>query len=358
MKTTSYLSIIFVIFLGIISCEKDEKQDADADVKGVWIGTWQGDWEENGTFCSYVDQNNTKINGNVYIRFDLPNDENYNKDFSAELTGKKFRCNLEISFVDITVTGNVENGEEVTGTFNTNISLSGTFSGTKVPVKSLLYKGLLTFREESFFIDKIIYVRPEIWVNNITAHSFYIYDTVGNFKNEVPFEDFTTEMTYDGEYFWCYRFDSDLNKYAFQKLDKSFNTMITFQTDQSFSEGLCYYNGKLYSIDNQNRQVNIYDTEGNITGNIQHSYNTMQSIAIFNNHIFYSAPTGYENLCFIYCMDWSGELVKVFSLDYDYIRSITLGDGKLYCLVERFNDNPGEYSPANADLIEIDLNQF
>jgi hypothetical protein len=342
------LTLIIACLLLVFSCEKETDKSPGCSVGGLWIGTWTAADTVGGTFFAPVDQDENDVSGEVLIRFAKPNNDSYSTEFFGNVINKKFKSFFDISYVDIKVTGLVENDNAVEGNYETTIGINGTFSGKKLSVTE---PGMTEIHSSQTGIAGIICVGEKLWA--FTRESFY--GDGDNVKLIVNLLDF------NGNYLDTLHFPYFEGIYAFGNV-------------------ISYENGKIRVLDNGYFDIYTYDTLGNLLNTITSPIYYPDAIACINNNIYISDsynrithvlnPDGTENSTFpndyvsisAIC-EYKGNLLMA-ALSYDFLiktdmegmlleayklpgncRSICTDGNWIWCLIEEYV-SVGETDPG------------
>lgn len=332
MKNSFPLFVLFFLFILVSACEKTEKI-AGSDVNGIWVGRWQINDGEAGTFITPVNQDDTRFDGDIYIRFDLPNLENHGVEYSGRIRDSEVRTMIEISGVAINASGDVIDDSLVSGGFNVSLGFSGTFEGCKKTLQMIDVNEVLTINNTPVFSTQIIYVNGNIWLPYPANNCIKVYDLDGNLSTTIQENFLTTKSSYDGEFFWIYNYDSEHGGDKIFKYDTLGNILNSFAVPSYFVDALAADNEALYYSDNYNRKIYEFNKSGEITDSISAAYNNVSSFHIYQNYIIYG--DGYSP--FLYQMTTEGEIIAGYQLPIENIRCITSDSkGNFWCLSDEY----------------------
>ncbi len=332
MKTFFNISILFVVCLITSSCKHIEKE-AGCEVNGVWLGRWQIEGGSAGTFITPVYQDETDFDGDIYIRFDLPSLENHGVEFSGKIREREARAMIEISGVEITAKGDVINDSLVSGTFQVSLGYAGTFDGRKIALQEVNTTEIYRINNSFSLFSSLLYVNDNLWLPDRSADRIQVIDKEGLIKRTIQGNFLGNVSTFDGEYFWTYKYDSDFGNYRILRYD-TLGTMIDGRlVSTSFVDALAIHNSAIYYADNYYRQVYIIDQAGAMLDNIPALYNNISSFVFSDENIIYSDLFS----AVLYKLNSSGEFISAYQLPFDLVRCITSdGNGSFWCLSEEY----------------------
>jgi hypothetical protein len=331
-----YLFLPIIILISVVSFYSCENADREAgcDVNGVWLGHWQIDGGDGGTFITPVSQADTRFEGNIFIWFDLPSLENHGVDFSGRIIDRTVRCNINISGVDINVNGDVSNDSTVRGNFEVSLGFAGTYQGRKIRLSPVEITEVYKTGNTNNWCNNILWVNDHIWLSDMTHNTIMVIDMEGQLVRTMPENFINGVCAFDGEYIWTYGYDTEQGGDKFIQYDTMGNILNYLAAPTYFVDAIAFDGSQLYYSDNYNRQLYKVNASGSATDSIPVMYNTCHSF-VFGNQNIYCSP-GYASV--IYLLNQMGEIDAAFELPVDPIRSITTDhNGTIWCLTEKFN---------------------
>jgi len=347
--------LLFILFTLVVSCEKESSKESGCEVNGLWLGTWYSPENASGTFFAPVTQDNTTVTGDVYIRFDLPSLENSGVDFTGNLVNKKFKSIIDISGVDISVSGVVANDSAISGNFNVTTGMSGVFDGLKIatstPVTNEIYSS--TSR-----LTSIVYIDQKLWVWTDN----YIYDeSSDNFNKYVvkrlnlngiltdsvymPFRGghIGSEVSFDGQKIWVL---SPPNLYTYDLLG---NKLDTFSSNTYFdAEALACIDNQIFITDEYMRVTHVLEQNAEETKTIPNKYISIWALCKHQGNLFMG--TGFYNL--ILKTDKNGNILKAYTLPSQVI-SISSNGSKVWCLTEKYIHDTSRSVTTEYKIYEV-----
>ncbi len=353
-----YYVILFLLISLLFSCEKDDSGNsiAECDVNGVWIGEWESNQQITGTFCANVEQLVTDYSGNILIRIDGPDYDNYNRDFSGTVKNKHVRTIITIQGVEIAAEGNVENDSIVSGDFNVpSLSMHGTFTGKKIPTTEANQTKIYSSPQESEeHISDFIYIDNNLWVFMYPEEWFEAgyktkvnkFDINGNLIGTVYYPGtLSGNISSDGNYIW-----ELWNGTTISKFDTEGNKIESLDLPSSlYSHKIACGPEHLYLFS----EDRIYKTDQslNLIDSIVPRYNFPYAYTVYNNFQLYS----YGNV--LYKMNNTGEILQAFVLpDERFITDIETNGDKVWCFAYWFGENAAnEMYPFRYSIYEINV---
>jgi hypothetical protein len=330
-----YLSLLVAIamLVSIYSCENSDRE-AGCNVNGVWLGRWQIDGGEGGTFITPVSQNETRFEGNIFIRFDLPSLENHGVDFSGRILDQRVKCMIEISGVRISVTGDIANDSLVSGNFDVSLGFSGNYQGKKIPIQPIDVSEMYHIENTNNWYGTILYVNNTIWLPDNSNNTISVINNDGHIVKTLSGNFITNASAFDGEHIWSYGYDSENGGEKIIEYDTLGNILDYLEVPSYFVDALAFEGSQLYYADNYNRQVYHVDESGSIADSIPALYSSFYSF-IFRDHKMLFTP-GYTSV--IYSMNSMGEIDKACQLPIEHIQTITTdNNGTFWCLAVKYN---------------------
>jgi len=343
-------TILFICTILSCACEEETDKTPNCSVSGLWTGTWATAENTGGTFFGHVAQENIELTGNVYIRFDLPSLENYGAGFSGEITDRQIKSFLDISNVDIKITGIVENDKEVNGNFETLTGLTGTYTGKKIPTYEPVIQEIYCSESN---LNAIVYINNRIWV--FTSEICYDdesrkdikyvvkrIDTEGNLTDTVHFP-FTggyigNNISYDGEKIWFL----DGGYSLIYTYDTAGNQIDTFPSPAYYADAIACIDNQVYITDGYNRVTHILNPEGIEISDFPSEYVSVHALCEYNGSLLMAAL--FTEI--LLKTDMNGEIIAAYILP-DNIFSICSNGEMVWCLSEEYisdnNMKPGTY---------------
>ena len=152
-----YTTIIIALAIGILSgCNKDKLSTPNADVTGIWAGTWSGDIDTDyGEILIEVVQNGSNLEGELFL-MSGSNLQNEGTDIEGTVYGD------EINIRQTSGSENSFNGEVVNNTISGRVKYGADWNATKIPSGEL--KILNTFECPGEFPKYIAVDDKNIWV--------------------------------------------------------------------------------------------------------------------------------------------------------------------------------------------------
>jgi hypothetical protein len=350
MKTVYYSLFLLLPILGVTSC-KNPAKDAGCDVNGVWLGHWQIDGGEGGTFMAPVSQVETNFEGNVFIRFDLPNLENHGVDFSGRVTNKNVRSIIEISGVNIRVDGSITNDSIVAGNFDVSLGYSGSYQGKKLMFKTIDMTEVYRLDNTTHWYDNILLVNHNLWLPDRSYNSILVINPSGEVVKNIPENFLTGAAAFDGENIWAYGYDSEHGGEKIIKYDTLGNVLDYFDIPSNFVDAIAFDGDQFYYADNYNRQIFKTDPLWDITDSTDASFNSVKSFIFRNHDLFFIA--GYRPE--LYRMNSTGEITEAYLFPAEHVQSITTdNNGSFWCLAEEYNF--AENGPGTSNYILYTFN--
>jgi hypothetical protein len=345
MKTIILFPVFFLTIVFITSCEKSKKE-AGCDVNGVWLGHWQIDGGEGGTFITPVNQDETRFDGDIFIRFDLPNLDNYGVDFSGKIINKSVRCMIDISGVSIKVKGDVTNDSIVDGNFDVSLGFSGSYQGKKIDLQPVDVTEIYRISNTFNWYNSIICVNNHIWLPCFSNHDIQVINNDGQIIRNIGDNFLSNAAAYDGSYIWTYDYDSEQGGEKIFKYDTLGNILDRIAVPSYFVDAIAFEGMQLNYADNYNRMVYNVDESGTITDSVPAVFNSMYSF-VFKDHEMLFTP-GYSSV--LYSMDKHGEINGTYILPVENIQSITTNNnGTFWCLCSEYHMT--ENGPGTSDFI-------
>ena len=351
--------LLFVLGIIIISCKKDTTDlPAGCDVNGLWIGTWQSPGNTNGTFFAPVVQNNSAVNGNVYIRFDLPSLENIGVKFSANVHDKNVNSIIDFEEAAVKITGSVGNDSLVSGNFTISTGGGGTFNGTKIQTITPVLKEIYSSHNG---LTGLICIGQRLWVwtSNGTYNGWDDYKYVvkrinydGSFIDSLLLpcsgSIMGNRISFDGEKIW--QIDVGVNRiYVFDTLG---NRLDTFNSPAYYADAIACINNQVYITDGYNRVTHILNSNAQELSTFPNEYISIGALCEFQQHLLMST-TFYNTLL---KTDMNGKIEKAYTLPEQIVSICTNGE-TVWCLTQEYisSQTPGP-GTSIYKIYEVQIN--
>lgn len=305
MELCKIIASIWVAICLLSSCQKkddDFQGDADIDISGFWYGQWISQ-DMPGHFIAMPEQINNDLQGNIFILFDDGVMSDFGIKINGVVRGTVLRSMMEYSYAEI----NAESSELSTsggkGTFETNVSVSGEWQGTRINFTQpeIIKEGSLW---NNAMIKGIAYGDNGFWLYN--QYNYYIYRTDMNFTKLDSFEKEygVNDLAYDGENLWYVNSGNTITKISTQG-----KFLLQLESESTIFEGLTYHDGQLISCSNYQDCIFVIDpVNAEITEVRDNPYVYAQFIVQTNQGTLLCDY--FYNIMFI--LDNSGNIVKVY----------------------------------------------
>ena len=336
--------LVLLVSLFIIACEDQNNKTADCDVNGVWFGNWEAEDGTSGTFITDVDQNETYFDGNIFIRFDLPSLENHGVEYTGKIEAKEAKVAIDISGVDIVGRGGVTNSNSVTGVFQVESYMSGTFEGEKLPSSNGEVTEVCRISNTNSWFPCIFYVNNNLWLVNISFDEIRVIDTEGNLLRTISPCFLSSPVTFDGTYFWTQQYNSEEGGERIIKYDTLGNKLESFPSPTYYIDALASDNTNLYYADNYNRSIYKLDASLSVIDSVYMNYLFIHSFQFIDDRIVFP-----ELGDIIFSMSKNNKLIEAFRIPIEGIRSIATSENTIWLLSEIYNDP--RQGPSTAECI-------
>lgn len=339
---------IAVIFLSVLfllnSCKKESEELSAVNVHGVWLGTWHTDDNlMHGSFLTPADQQNKRIDGEIFIRFGYPSGDGYSPDYVGNVDGDEVRVSMNISGVTITGEGKVTDEKEVTGRFYVSDNIQGSFSGTKYPLMNTHTEEVYVIERSESWHRSLFAVDDKLWISNMSEDKFEIISKSGE-KIETRDDDFVrmNPAAFGGSYFWVYGTDYELGEEKIYKYTINGDRIDGFVIDKFWPDGLCYDNNTIFCSYSYDRKIYSYNEQGVLTDSTTIDFLYVNSFLRYEEGFLVA---GY-NSPYLFHMDSNGSLIKAYQIEENIISLARTSNGEIFCLTEEviFGDDPITYT--------------
>lgn len=344
MNFLKSIILLLLVSLIIIACEDQNNKTADCDVNGVWFGNWEAEDGTSGTFITDVDQNETYFDGNIFIRFDLPSLENHGVEYTGRIENKEARVVIDISGVDIVARGGVTNSNSVTGVFQVESYMSGTFEGEKLPLTRGEITEVCRISNTNSWFPCILYVNNNLWLVNTSYDETIVIDTDGNVLRTISPCFLSSPATFDGTYFWTHKYDSEEGGERIIKYDTLGNKLESFPSPTYYIDALASDNINLYYADNYNRSIYKLDASLSVIDSVYMDYLFIRSFQFIDDRIVFP-----ELGDIIFSMSKNNILKEAYRIPVEGLRGIATSKNTIWLLSEIYHEQ--NYGPSTVECI-------
>jgi hypothetical protein len=325
-----------ILMLGALAfaCSENESGVPGCEVNGVWYGSWRASNQaDSGYYTAMVDQNGTAIGGRVAVSMQSDPNTIYGADFTGKLKDLIYGGSVEVSIIDVTVSGRVTPDSLAPGNFSVPaLSMSGPYSARRLPAIRPVMREIYS---ESSAIDEaytnIMAVNNELWcvksgyvrINDTELLQVDILNFDGQLVRTSHFPLTNTNLFTDGTYIYS------LNNYMHQlvQYNTEGDTISEIEFDGNV-DGFCLAtDGETIFVPYGMHSSVMANFSGQITDTLVNPYHRPYNPLLIDNKIFYSFDGQ------IYSMSFSGNILKAWLINNQInLAAMTYANGKIYCL--------------------------